>query len=229
MAHLKSLPPAFSDPHCDIAQRFLASAFESVEAVFDTLYAIRQIRKEGGGGIQGRLTAKEENLLRVAIVFTGGGLDASLKQLIRDTLPLLLDANEQAHIKFEAFATEKLGTAEIADTRQIARYLTSESPRERLIEDYIYEMTGSSLQSADEVQKVAGALGIDDGALRKEISALKPLFVARNEISHELDLQSPEKPGDRSQRTRSISQSKAVCDIGFKVCQEVLNAVGEDL
>jgi hypothetical protein len=207
----------------------LASAYDSVEAVLDTLYSIRQLRKEEGGGIQGRLTAKEENLLRVAIVFTGGGLDATLKQLIRDTLPTLLDANVQAQEKFEAFAADRLGTGEIADTREIARYLTSASPRQRLIEDYIYEMTGSSLQSADEVQKVAGALGIDDKDIRKQVKELRPLFVARNEISHELDLQSPEKPGDRSQRIRSISESKAVCDAGFNVCQQIVNAVGEEL
>ena len=57
-----------------------------------------------------------------------------------------------------------------------------------MIEDYIYELTGSSLQTAEEVDKVAGALGIDDAALRKRIVGLKTLFVARNEISHELDL-----------------------------------------
>jgi len=59
----------------------------------------------------------EEDLLRAAIVFTGAGLDATLKQLIRDTLPTLLERNQQAHDKFEAFAAGRLGTGEIADTR----------------------------------------------------------------------------------------------------------------
>lgn len=59
------------------------------------------------------------------MVFTGAGLDATLKQLIRDTLPRLLDVNQQSHDKFESFAAAKLGTGEIADTRAIARYLTS--------------------------------------------------------------------------------------------------------
>jgi hypothetical protein len=74
------------------------------------------------------------------VVFTGAGLDAVLKQLIRDTLPGLLARNDQAHTKFEAFARERLGTGEIADTAMIARYLTSEDPRTRLIEDYIYKL-----------------------------------------------------------------------------------------
>lgn len=204
MAHLKAMPEGIAHDATDKSQRYLEGAHEAVEAVFDTLYKIRQLRKAEGGGIQGQLTNNENDQLRAAIVFSGAGLDATLKQMIRDTLPMVLEAgNEQAHKKFEDFAHERLGTGEIADTQAIARYLTSASPRERLIEDYIYELTGSSLQSSEEVQKVAGALGVDDKDLRKKIGELKPLFTARNEISHELDLQSPEKPGDRTRRSRT--------------------------
>lgn len=149
----------------------------------------------------------EGDLLRAAVVFTGAGLDATLKQLIRDTLPRLLESITQAHDKFESFAAGQLGTGEIADTKTIARYLTSSDPRGRLIEDYIYDLTGSSLQSAEEVHLAAGALGIDDSSLRKRITGLRPLFVMRNEISHELDLQRLEKQGDRSRRTRSMNQT----------------------
>ena len=172
------------------------------------------------------MTSPEEDLLRAAVVFTGAGLDATLKQLIRDTLPSLLEVNDQAQEKFEAFAADRLGTGEIADAKVIARYLTSPDPRVRLIEDYIYELTGSSLQSAEEVQKVAGALGIDDPQLRKRITDLRDLFVARNEISHELDLQRPEQPGDRTRRTRRIGATKGLCQEGLEVAQLIVNAVG---
>lgn len=77
--------------------------------------------------------------------------------------------------------------------------------------------------------KVAGALGIDDKSLRKQIADLKPLFVARNEISHELDLQSPEKPGDRTRRSRPITQTKSICYSGFEVGQLIVNEVGKHL
>lgn len=202
---------------------------EAVEAVLDNLDKIRQLRKEEVKDIRGRLTANEEDLLRAAVVFTGAGLDATLKQLIRDALPGLLAANLQAHDKFEGFAADHLGTGEIADTKMIAKYLTSANPREKLIEAYIYDLTGSSLQSAEEVQKVAGALGIKDEGLRKRIAGLKPLFIARNEISHELDLQSLQKPGDRTRRTRSMKQTKDVCHKGFEVGQLIVNAVGDQL
>jgi hypothetical protein len=93
----------------------------------------------------------------------------------------------------------------------IARYLTSADPRARLIEDYIYELTGASLQSAQQVQMVVGALGIDDADLRKRVNGLKALFAARNEVSHEPDLQRPEAPGDRTRRTRAIGHTKELC------------------
>ncbi|MGA7671626.1 MAG: hypothetical protein WBW04_14455 [Nitrolancea sp.] len=229
MAQLKGLTEAGGHEAVDTAQRFLASAYDAVDAVLETLDTVRQVRKQTGGDIRGRLTANEEDLLRAAVVFTGAGLDSVLKQLIRDSLPDLLKTNDQAHDKFEAFARDRVGTGEIADSAMIARYLTSENPRERLIEDYIYELTGSSLQSADEVQKVAGALGIGDANLRKRITKLRELFVARNEISHELDLQRPEQRGDRTRRSRAMKPTKALCHEGLEVAQLMVNEVGRQL
>ena len=226
---LSALSPASLKPGTDTAQRFLASAYDSVEAVLENLATVRELRRQQSGDIRGRLTSNEEDLLRAAIVFTGAGLDATLKQLIRDTLPNLLDTNTQAHEKFETFAADRLGTGDIADTKMIARYLTSARPRDRLIEDYIYALTGSSLQSAQEVQKVTGALGIDDANLRKRVTDLRRLFTARNEISHELDLQRPERQGDRARRTRAVGPTKSLCHEGLEIGQLIVNAVGDIL
>jgi hypothetical protein len=226
---LRGLSPAYGHPATETAQRFLASAYDAVDAVLDNLEKIRELRRQEVGDIRGRLAANEEDLLRAAVVFTGAGLDATLKQVIRDALPQLLETSVQAHEKFETFAADRLGTGEIADTKIIARYLTSENPRERLIEDYIYELTGSSLQSAEEVQKVAGALGIDDADLRRRIGGLRTLFMARNEISHQLDLQQLERPGDRTRRTRAIGPTTALCQEGLEVGQLIVNATGRSL
>jgi hypothetical protein len=225
--HLVELTPPLVESRTEIAQRFLTSAFETVDAVLETLSRMRQLREEAAGkSLPGRLTLPEEDLLRAAIVFTGAGLDATLKQLIRDTLPSLLESNAQAHDKFEKFTEGQLGTGDIADTKMIARYLTSSSPRGRLIEDYIYELTGSSLQSADQIDNTAGALGINDKEVRRRIAGLKDLFTARNEISHELDLQKLSKPGDRSRRSRKVDPTKALCQDGLEAGQLVVNAVG---
>jgi hypothetical protein len=223
---LPGLPPRTDDPTVDTAQRFLASAYDSVEAVLEILTGVRKGRKERGTDIRGRLPANEEDLLRAALVFTGAGLDATLKQLIRDTLPILLESNDQAHSKFEDFALKSLGTADLANLKMLARYLTSANPRQRLIEDYIYNLTGSSLQSAEEVRKAASALGVDDPVLHKRISGLRDLFIAWNQISHELDLQRTEKQGDRSRRSRGLNPTKKLCHEGLEVGQLIVNEVG---
>lgn len=229
MVALKGLSPAELGPTTETAQRFLAGAYDSVDALLGTLTQIRDIRKAQGGDIRGRLPESEADLLRAAIVFTGAGMDATLKQLIRDSLPSLLVENQQAHDKFESFAEDKLGVGEIADAKALARYLTASNPRDKLIEDYIYDLTGSSLQSAEEVQRVAGALGIDDKDLRKRIGGLRNLFVARNEVSHELDLQRPEKQGDRSRRTRRMKKTVNMCHEGLEVAQLIVNNVATHL
>ncbi len=210
----------------DTAQRYLAGGYDSVSAPLDTLETIRTIRRQENGDIRGRMPENEADLLRAAVVFTGAGLDATLKELIRVSLPLLLELNAQAHDKFERFVAGKLGSSDFADARSLARYLASPDPRERLIEDYVYELTGSSLQSAEQVQSAASALGIEDSKLRKRIDGLMNLFVARNEISHELDLQRPEKQGDRTRRTRKMPTTIDLCHDGFDVAQLVINEVG---
>lgn len=90
----------------------------------------------------------------------------------------------------------------------------------------MFDLTGSSLQSAEEVDKTAAALGVDDGQLRKRIGDLRMLFSARNQISHELDLQQPGRPGDRTRRTRAIGPTKKLCHEGLEIGQLLVNAVG---
>ena len=219
------LSPAKFGPDVDTAQRFLAGAYDSVEGLLQTLETQRYIRKQTQGDIRGRMPENEVDLLRAAVVFAGAGLDATLKQLIRDTLPLLLERNKQAHDKLETFAADRLRSGDTDDAKVLARYMTSSDPRGRLIEDYICELTRSSLQSAEEVQQVAGALGITDRQLRQRINGLVELFSIRNEISHELDLQAPEKPGDKSRRSREEGPTIKQCHEGLEVGQLIINEV----
>jgi hypothetical protein len=102
----------------------------------ESLATLDTVRAARGAG-RGRRTSAEEDLLRAAIIFTGAGLDTTLKQVINDTLPHLLGRSDQAHEMFEGFAARQLGTAELADKKKIGRYLVAESPRGRLIQDYV--------------------------------------------------------------------------------------------
>ena len=61
-------------------------------------------------------------------------------------------------------------------------------PRAKLIEEYIRELTGESLQSADEILRTTAALGLENKTLGLDILRLKEIFQIRNKIIHELDL-----------------------------------------
>ncbi|MFH9677935.1 hypothetical protein [Streptomyces globisporus] len=225
--HLESLSAAWFHANTDKAQRFLASAYDSVEAVLANLEIVRVARRQEDGDLRGRLASNEEDLLRAALTFAGAGIDSALKQLIRDTLAVLVPINKDAASKFQTHAEARLSHEQAP--KLLARYLTSGDPRQALIDDYVYELTGSSLQSTEQVQKVAGALGVTDAKLRKRIGELKPLFVARNEIVHELDLKAPEKPGDRHRRIRYIAKTKEMTHHGLETTQQIVNAVAKSL
>ena len=76
------LSPAEFHSYTETAQRFLASAYDSVEELLTTLTMFREWRRLEGQSLRGRLTRNEEDLLRAAILFAGAGLDATLKQLV---------------------------------------------------------------------------------------------------------------------------------------------------
>ena len=224
---VQGLEPAVWCPPTETAQRFLASAYDSVAAVFENLETVRQVRRDQGRNIQGRLPGNEEDLLRAAILFTGAGMDATLKRLIKDALPALLDVSPDVHGKFEEFLRTRLGADAVAAT--LVRYLLSPVPRDAIILDYIGSLTGESLQSVEQVDKVAGALGLNDAALRREIRNLRPLFVARNEISHELDLLQTQKQGDRHRRTRRIGATETLVHSSLNLTQKMVNSVASAL
>ena len=139
---LPDMTPAKMCPQTEIAQRFLASAYDSVNGVLTSFDAVRDVRRAKGGSIRGRLPQQEEDLLRSAITFACAGLDSTLKRVIRDALPALLERNTHAHERFEKFVGARIGPGDVADPRRIAQYLVQTDPRGALIDAYIYEMTG---------------------------------------------------------------------------------------
>jgi len=220
---MQGLDPAVFCAESETAQRFLASAYDSVDAVFRNLETIRQVRRDRGENVRGRVPANEEDLLRAGIVFTAAGMDATLKRLIEDALPALLLACPDVNKKFEAYVRGRLSLDDAPAT--LARYLIAPAPRDAVMLDYVCSLTGDSLQSVEQLNKVAGALGLNDSGMRQEIGRIKPLFVARNEISHELDLLHTQRQGDRARRTRQIQASKNLANQGLNLTQKMVNGV----
>jgi hypothetical protein len=211
-------------PHSDVelAQRFLDGAVAAVRGALRNLEVVRNTRADAS---RGKLADHEVDLLRVCIVFAGAGLDATLKRLVRDAVPSLAERNALAREKFEAFVVRRLGGEQGIEAARLAPYLLSSNPRARLIDDYVTDLTGGSLQSAQQVETVVAALGINDSHLRKSIPNLRPFFEARNEVSHELDLQEPQRPGDRHRRYRGVTQTIEPAHGALEITQQIVNEV----
>jgi len=138
-------------------------------------------------------TDQEQDLLRAMLVMATAGLDSMSKQLIRDSLPVLISCSDQAQNSFERFIARKLGDDKVSRDRVaankfLARILSKPSPQIQLVEEYIFDLTKGSLQSSESLFQVAGALGVDPPTAGIDPTVLSPIFSIRNSIVHELDI-----------------------------------------
>ena len=178
--------------------------------------------RRSGAGKVGRPKDVDQDLLRAMVVFAGAGLDSALKQLIRDALPALIDQGDpDARKAFERFAENRL-----SDNRAIARLLISDSPRQGVIDQLVEERTAGSLQSWEELTKVAGYFGVVEQIPIK--ADLKPAFDCRNLIVHELDVDiDGPAPGNRKPRSKDemVSHASGL----LKTASEIVKAVDAKL
>src|SRR5439155_14561809 len=94
------------------------------------------------------------------------GLDGALKRLILESLSTLISKYDSVHDAFEKFTQKRLQIGEVDATsgvspKILARILAASDSRTQLIEDYVYELTGDSLQSTEQLFKTCAALGAD--------------------------------------------------------------------
>lgn len=211
----------------ETAQRFLASAYDSVANLFENHYPLVRGQRDA---TRGRLTHAEQDIFRAAIVFAGAGLDATLKEITRQAVPIQVRRSEDARTKFREFGARYLSAAQGVDLKRLAELMIAPDHRIALLEAYVRHLTGSSLQSVEQVHETLSALGLGGRReLYRECTDLRPLFQARNQIAHELDLQAREKPGDRKRRERRITESQRLCHAGLNFSQRVINAIIEEL
>lgn len=159
-------------------------------------------------------------------MFACAGVDAATKTLIEDALPALAEHHSGVQEKLSTFTERFVSEAGAVSPRAISQLLSDTAgPRDALIKAYVNDLTGGSLQSADELDKVCGALGIEKKEIRKEVGQLRDVFRARNEIIHELDLLST--PGGRARRDRAIGEMVGWASDALFVTQSIVNEVSD--
>ena len=137
--------------------------------------------------------------MRAMLVFACAGLDSMIKHLIRDALPAVIDQTESVEKKFEGFVEKELGRD---GTKLLTAVLTSESPRERLVEELVKNLTSPSLQSKDQVLRVASFFGLGEKDVFTNAKTIDRIFRVRNTITHEMDVDFEQPKRTRTPRRK---------------------------
>ncbi|MFJ9590698.1 hypothetical protein [Streptomyces acidicola] len=186
----------------------LVATHAVVSGLFTTLNDLRA----GQDDMRGAISETHRDQARAAIVFTAAGIDACLRTLLRDALHTLLLADGSAHGAFIKHFRDGRLQGELTEATK--RAVVDIDPRSALIDLYVNDLAGSSVQGAEDLAKCRNALGLKkDPALEDSIlESHQPFFDARHEVVHELDLIDPSGKGSRGRRHRDIAAVGEQCD-----------------
>lgn len=154
----------------------------------------------------------EQDLLRAMLLFACSGLDAVVKQLITDALRTVLGQDEGAQQQFKTFVERRLrksssiedrdrssNSSSIADIGLLADILVNVDPRAKLIDILTETLKAESLQSVDQLLRVAAHFALTREEIMADDKVTREAFKARNQITHEMDV---DLPGGRDRRER---------------------------
>lgn len=120
----------------------LVATHKSVGGLFTTLNELRA----GQDDMRGAVSETHRDQARAAIVFTAAGIDACLRTLLRDSLHTLLSTTGDAHGAFVAHFMANRLTGDM--TKATKQAIVNIDPRSALIDLYVEDLAGSSIQGA---------------------------------------------------------------------------------
>jgi len=160
------------------------------------------------------------------LVLALAGLDSSVKQLVKDTVPVLVGKNPSTDQALEDFAVRRLGDLERdRDKKYLVRLLRSHATEQQLIDDLIDDLTSDSMQSVDQLLAVCNVLGVRDRPMVESVRSLSDAFDVRNHVIHEMDINFAATNRNRTSRTRAsmVRETNRV----LEVTKTILEAVDE--
>ena len=152
--------------------------------------------------------ADKQNSLRSVLVLTCSGIDALIKCLIYDTLNIVVEHDEGAQEQLKNYIKERI-KKDRDDAKFLSELFISKDPRKKSLQLLKMELTRNSLQSAEEIFRIASFFNIKTQELGVSINDLKEIFNTRNVITHQFDfdLNSP----NLVQRTHDLDQINNYC------------------
>ncbi len=176
------------------SKAILSSTRETVESLFE-IYNNLETEKNSD--------EKNQDLLRAIILFSSSGVDAIVKKLINDTIDKIINNDEGAAKQFKDFVDKKIQENKNGiNSKLLSELFTCDNPKEQLISVLKRDLTANSLQSAEELFKVASYFNIPTAEFSIRADTLKEIFKVRNQISHEMDVELNSENFKRNKRTK---------------------------
>ena len=128
------------------------------------------------------------------LVFASAGLDSLVKRAVEDALPSVIKRDAEAREQLRDFVERQLGRNEQPNYPMMASLFAAESPIDEMTALLVRHLTDNSLQSVDELLRVASYFAIERNAIIRNLDGLRGVFHARNQIVHEMDIDSSRPP-----------------------------------
>lgn len=204
------------------AHIIICNANKASSAFLKQFEDIRKYRKA-----RGTATDAEQDLLRAMLTFACAGLDSMVKQLVRDALSSVVNKDRGAEAMFFQRTKKTIYSDNVLNTDLLLQAILTESPKDVLIKNLVFDLTSGSLQSVDELFRIASFFNIPSKDLIREPQDLKNIFSIRNQISHEMDIDFSQRNRNRRPRARDdmIQCTNAI----FRVAKVFIAAVDKRL
>lgn len=225
MSLLIALPPGPSGkaPWVRPAYRILSRAHDSVTGLFSAVQILDKARRDANESRNGRTSKVEVDVLRSAIVMSSAGLDAAMKRLVNDVGRSLVSVpGTGARREFDEYLKRELLKPKVSDSFRDA--ILAPDVGGRLVSHYLADRTKASFQGSGDLEiRVKRALGISNSHVSQpDLKRLDEFFMARNKISHDMDIQDP-KTVSIAREHRTPDQVARQCNEVFKVGVRLIN------
>jgi len=161
--------------------------------------------------------------MRAAIALAASGMESSLKRLVRDALPHLVQRRQSNRDAYEQFLRDQLRSS--GTSTPLERSLVAQDPTSSLLEFYVQaRVTGSILSVNDLRGLVFGALCVSKRAIPDtRITELSPFLKARTHVVHDLDLLARDEEGTSLKR-RGHQRATVVshCNLAVQFTHDVI-------